>query len=188
MPVEQKQDIPVMAMPESLLFLQINYFTFQTYLYLLYSHLSRREEKLKDDADEGQNIILAKASIPLLFSSLIVLCLVGCAEDSNILDNEQSRQLGFSVTTHGWNNSNSSSSDSKPDSRATPISGNTFDTSKSFNVIADVNKGGNWSTEINNETASYSTQITSGRLLPHITGRDWQYREFLCLLSHKYLR
>ena len=43
------------------------------------------------------------------------------------------------------------------DSRATPITGNTFDTSKSFNVIADVNKGGNWSTEINNETASYSS-------------------------------
>ncbi len=45
----------------------------------------------------------------------------------------------------------------KPLRRATPISGNVFDTSKSFNVIADVNKGGSWFTEVNNETASYST-------------------------------
>jgi hypothetical protein len=102
-------------------------------------------------------ISFSKGFFPLLFSSLIVLCLVGCAEDGNISNNEQNRQLGFSVTTHGWNNSNSSPSDSNPDSRATPISENTFDTSKSFNVIADENKGGNWSTEINNENVSYST-------------------------------
>jgi hypothetical protein len=74
------------------------------------------------------------------------------------LDNSQNRQLGFSVLTHGWNDSNSNFSDSKSDSRATPITGNTFDTSKNFNVIADVNKGGNWSTEVNNETVSYSTE------------------------------
>ena len=97
-----------------------------------------------------------KGFYPLLFSSLIVLCLVGCAENSSILDNGQNRQLEFSAKTCGWNNSNSSS-DSKPNSRATPISGNTFDTSKNFNVITDVNKGVNWSTEINNETASYSS-------------------------------
>jgi uncharacterized protein (TIGR02145 family) len=101
-------------------------------------------------------ISLSKGFFPLLLSSLIILFLVGCAEDSRILDNGGNRQLEFSVKTCGWNNSNSSS-DSKKDSRATPITGNTFDTSKSFNVIADVNKGGNWSMEINNETASYST-------------------------------
>ncbi len=101
-------------------------------------------------------ILSGKGFYPLLFSSLIVLCLVGCAEDGNISNNEQNRQLGFSVTTQKWNSSNSSSSDSKPNSRATPISGNTFDTSKSFNVIADVNKGGNWSTEVDNEAVSYS--------------------------------
>ena len=103
-------------------------------------------------------ISLSKGFFPLLsFSLLIILCLAGCAEDSSILDNGQSRQLEFSVTTHGWNNSNSNSTNFKKNSRATPISGNTFDTSKSFNVIADVNKGGNWSTEVDNETASYST-------------------------------
>ena len=76
-----------------------------------------------------------------------------------MLDDGQSRQLEFSVTTHGWNNSNRSnkSSDQKVFSRATPISGNTFDTSNNFNVIADVNHGGNWSTEVNNENVSYST-------------------------------
>jgi hypothetical protein len=103
-------------------------------------------------------ISLSKGFSPLLFSSLITLCLVGCIQDNSILDNSQNRQLGFSVLTHGWNDSNSNFSDSKSDSRATPITGNTFDTSKNFNVIADVNKGGNWSTEVNNETVSYSTE------------------------------
>ena len=103
-------------------------------------------------------ILPYKGPIPLLFSSLLmVLCLAGCAQDSSILDNKQSRQLEFSVTAHGWNCSNSNSSDCKKDSRATPISGNIFDISKNFNVIADVNNGGNWCTEVNNETASYST-------------------------------
>ncbi len=94
-------------------------------------------------------ILLGKGFFPLLFSSLLmVLCLAGCAQDSNISDNGQSRQLEFSVSTHGWNNSTT---------RATPISGNTLDTSNSFNVITDVNKGGSWFTEVNNETASYSS-------------------------------
>jgi hypothetical protein len=109
-------------------------------------------------------IFLSKGLAPLLFSFLLmILCLAGCAEDSNILDNGQSRQLKFSVSTHSWDYSDKSS-DQKIPSRATPIS--TFDTSKNFNVIADVNKGGNWSTEINNETVSYSTTnkiwLTSG--------------------------
>jgi len=103
-------------------------------------------------------ISLNKGLFPLLLSSLlVVLCLAGCAENSSILDNGQSRQLEFSVKTCNWDSSNSSSSDSKPVSRATPISGNVFDTSKSFNVIADVNKRGSWFTEVDNETASYST-------------------------------
>ena len=94
-------------------------------------------------------IHFCKGFFPLFFSSLIILFLTGCAEDSRILDNGKSRQLKFSVSTHGWNNSTT---------RATPISGNTFDISKSFNVIADVNKGGSWFTEVNNETVSYSTE------------------------------
>jgi hypothetical protein len=94
---------------------------------------------------------------PLLFSSLITLCLAGCAEDNSILNNGGNKELKFSVKTYDWNNSNSSFPDSKPDSRATPISGNTFDTSKNFNVIADENKGDIWSTEVNKETAFYST-------------------------------
>ena len=98
-------------------------------------------------------IHFSKGFFPLLISSLlVVLCLTGCAENSSILDNGKSRQLEFSVETCGWNSSTSS----KIGSRATPISGNTFDISKSFNVIADVNHGGNWSTEVDNETVSYS--------------------------------
>jgi hypothetical protein len=100
-------------------------------------------------------IFFGKGFFPLLFSSLLtVLFLTGCAEDSHILDNGQNRQLEFSVSTHGWDNSNKSSNQ-KVTSRATPIS--TFDTSKNFNVIADINNGDNWSTEVNNETVSYST-------------------------------
>ena len=100
-------------------------------------------------------ISLNKGLVPLLLSSLIILFLTGCAENSSILDNGGNRQLEFSVSTHYWNNSNSSNN--KAITRANPISGNVFDTSKSFNVIADVNKGSNWSTEIDNETASYSS-------------------------------
>ena len=101
-------------------------------------------------------ISFSKGLVPLLFSSLIVLYLAGCAENSNLLDNGGNRQLEFSVKTCNWNSSNSSSY-SKSNSRATPIIGNTFDISKSFNVIADVNKSGKWSTEVNNEAASYSS-------------------------------
>ena len=102
-------------------------------------------------------ILPCKGLIPLLFSSLIIIsCLGGCAENNNLLDNRQSRQLGFSVSTYGWENSDKSP-DQNVSSRATPISGNTFDTSKNFNIIADVNRGSNWTTEIKNEIASYST-------------------------------
>ena len=105
-------------------------------------------------------ISLNRGLIPLLISSLLmVLCLGGCAENSSILDNGGNRQLEFSVMTHNWSYSVNSNkfSDQKVPSRATPISGSTFDTSKSFNVIADVNKGSDWSTEVDNETASYSS-------------------------------
>ena len=103
-------------------------------------------------------ISLSKGFFLLFFPSLLMaLCLTGCAQDSSILDNGGNKELEFSVRTCAWSNSNSHPSDSKIDSRATPISGNTFDTTKSFNVIADVSKGGNWSTEVKNEIASYST-------------------------------
>jgi hypothetical protein len=130
-----------------------------------------------------------KGFFPLLFSSLIVLCLAGCAENSSILDNGQNRQLEFSAKTCGWNNSNSSS-DSKPNSRATPISGNTFDTSKNFNVITDVNKGVNWSTEINNETASYSTanniwQTTATHFWPGVASTVNFYAYYPTSISNK---
>ena len=103
-------------------------------------------------------MLSGKGLIPLLIFSLIILFFVSCIEDNNILDNGGNRQLEFSVKTCNWNSSNSSSSDYKSVSRATPISGNVFDTSKSFNVIADVNKGDSWFTEVNNETVSYSTE------------------------------
>jgi hypothetical protein len=99
-------------------------------------------------------ISFGKGLVPLLFSSLIILCLAGCAEDSSILNNGGNKELVFSVKTCGWDSSNSSPSNQKIPSRATPI--NTFDTPKSFNVIADINKRGNWSTEVKNETSFYS--------------------------------
>ena len=99
------------------------------------------------------SISLNKGLVPLLISSLIILFLTSCIEDNNILDNGGNRQLEFSVKTCGWNNS-------KKNSRATPITGNTFDTSKSFNVIADQNdENGNYSTLIDNKAVSYSNNI-----------------------------
>ena len=102
-------------------------------------------------------MLSGKGLFPLLFSFLIIiLSLTGCAENSSILDYGGNRQLEFSVSTHDWNNS----SNSKKDSRATPISGASFDTSKSFNMIADQNDGsGNYSTLIDKESVSYSNNI-----------------------------
>jgi uncharacterized protein (TIGR02145 family) len=98
-------------------------------------------------------IHFCKGFFPLFFSFLIiVLCLGGCAEDNSILNNGGNKELEFSVRTCAWNDFNS-----KPDSRATPISENTFDTSKRFNVIADVHNGISSSIKIDNETVSYST-------------------------------
>jgi hypothetical protein len=100
-------------------------------------------------------ILPYKGPVPLLLSSLLILlCIAGCAQDSNILANGGNGQLEFSVSTHGWDNSNKSSNQ-KVTSRATPIS--TFDTSKNFNVIADIHNGISSSIKINNETVSYST-------------------------------
>jgi hypothetical protein len=101
-------------------------------------------------------ISLSQGFFPLLFSSLMILSLVGCAQENDMSTNGEKRQLSFSVTTSGWNSLGSSFSP-QASSRALPISGTTFDTSKSFNMIADENRGGSWSTEINNETVSYST-------------------------------
>ena len=59
-------------------------------------------------------ISFGKGLVPLLSSFLIIIsCLTGCAENSSILDNGQSRQLEFSVKTCDWNNSNSSSDSKK---------------------------------------------------------------------------
>jgi hypothetical protein len=104
-------------------------------------------------------ISLSQGFFPLLFSSLIILSLVGCAQENNISANGEKRQLSFSVTTSGWNSLGSSFSP-QASSRALPISGTTFDTSKSFNMIADQNDGsGNYSTLIDKEPVSYSNNI-----------------------------
>jgi hypothetical protein len=104
-------------------------------------------------------ISLSKGFFPLLFSSLMILSLVGCAQETDISTNGGNRQLSFSVTTSGWNSPDDSLSP-QVGSRALPISGTTFDTSKSFNMIADQNDGsGNYSTLIDKEPVSYSNNI-----------------------------
>lgn len=103
-------------------------------------------------------ILSGKGLVPLLISSLIILFLAGCAEDSNILSNGESRQMNFSVTTLGWNNPDSSVQ-SRKGSRATPITGTSFNTSNSFDLIADQYDGSSYSTLINNEAVSFSNSI-----------------------------
>jgi hypothetical protein len=104
-------------------------------------------------------ISLSQGFFPLLFSSLIILSLVGCAQENDISTNGGNRQLSFSVTTSGWNRPDDSLSP-QVGSRALPISGTTFDTSESFNMIADQNDGsGNYSTLIDKEPVSYSNNI-----------------------------
>jgi hypothetical protein len=103
--------------------------------------------------------LFGKCFVSLFVSSLTVLCMAGCAQENCILTNGESQEMSFSVSTLGWNSSDSSAQ-SKKISRATPITGTSFSTSNSFNLIADLNDGsGNYSTLIDTEPVSYSNNI-----------------------------
>jgi len=85
------------------------------------------------------------------------LCICSCTSENNIVDNNDSKLLNFSVSVPEWKN-NDSISNSR--TRATPISGTSLGTSSSFNIIADVYDGTkNYSTIIKDEAVSYTNNM-----------------------------
>jgi hypothetical protein len=89
-----------------------------------------------------------------LYLLLIVsLCICSCTSENSIFDNDNTKLLNFSVSIPEWKN-NDSTSNSK--TRATPISGSSFDKTSSFNIIADAYDGkSSYSTIIKDEAVSY---------------------------------
>jgi hypothetical protein len=97
-------------------------------------------------------------SLCSLYLLLIVsLCICSCTSEYNILDNDNSKILNFSVSVPLWKN-NYSTSNNK--TRATLVSGSSFDKASSFNIIADTYDGNSsYSTIINNETVSFNNSM-----------------------------
>jgi hypothetical protein len=88
---------------------------------------------------------------------IVILCICSCTSEYNIFDNGNSELLNFSVSIPEWKNN-----DSTPNSRtrASPISGSSFDKSSSFNIIADAYDGkSSYSTIINKETVSFTNNM-----------------------------
>ncbi|WP_084608566.1 fimbrillin family protein [Xylanibacter oryzae] len=89
----------------------------------------------------------------LLLIAIFIIC--SCTNENNIFDS--SKIFNFSVSVPEWKN-NDSSSASK--TRAIPISAKSFNTSSSFNMIADVYDGNSsYSTIIKDETVSYTNNM-----------------------------
>ena len=88
---------------------------------------------------------------------IVSLCICSCTSENNIFDNNESKLLNFSISVPEWKNN-----DSTPNSRtrATPISGSSFNEASSFNIIADVYDGTkNYTTIINNEAVSFNNSM-----------------------------
>ncbi|WP_084608562.1 fimbrillin family protein [Xylanibacter oryzae] len=88
---------------------------------------------------------------------IVYLCICSCTSEYNIFDSGNSQLLNFTVSVPEWKN-NDSTSNSK--TRATPISGSSFNEASSFNIIADAYDGTkNYSTIIKNESVSFTNNM-----------------------------
>ncbi len=85
------------------------------------------------------------------------MCICSCTSENSIFDNDNTKLLNFSVSIPEWKNNDSTSN---LNTRATPISGSSFDKASSFNIIADAYDGTkSYSTIINNEVVSFTNNI-----------------------------
>ncbi|WP_084608561.1 fimbrillin family protein [Xylanibacter oryzae] len=88
---------------------------------------------------------------------IVVLCICSCTSEYSIFDNDNTKLLNFSVSVPEWKN-NDSTSNTK--TRATPISGSSFDKASSFNIIADAYDGkSSYNTIIKDEAVSFTNNI-----------------------------
>ena len=98
----------------------------------------------------GVNVSLLLLIIISTFSS--------CANEMNIFEGNNNKQINFSVSVPEWKNTDSLATTKT--SRATPITDNSLNTSNTFNIIADQNDGaGNYSTLISSQAVSYTNNI-----------------------------
>ena len=92
----------------------------------------------------------------LLF--IIISTFSSCANEMNIFEGNNNKQINFSVSVPEWKNTDSLATTKI--SRSTPITDISFGADKSFNLIADLNDGaGNYSTLINSQAVSYTNNI-----------------------------
>ncbi|WP_018463467.1 fimbrillin family protein [Segatella paludivivens] len=89
---------------------------------------------------------------------IIISTFYSCANEINVFEENNNKQINFFVSVPQWKNTDSLATTNT--SRATPITDNSFGTDKSFNLIADQNDGaGNYSTLIDKESVSFTNNI-----------------------------
>ncbi|WP_018463475.1 fimbrillin family protein [Segatella paludivivens] len=89
---------------------------------------------------------------------IIISTFCSCANEINVFEENNNKQINFSVSVPQWKNTDSLANTKI--SRATPITDTSFGADKSFNLIADQNDGaGNYSTLINGQAVTYTNNI-----------------------------
>src|SRR5574344_1128765 len=89
---------------------------------------------------------------------IIISTFSSCANEMNIFEGNNNRQINFSVSVPEWKNTDSLATTKT--SRAMPIGGSSLSTSNTFNLIADQNDGaGNYTTLIDKESVTYTNNI-----------------------------
>ncbi|WP_081784381.1 fimbrillin family protein [Segatella paludivivens] len=89
---------------------------------------------------------------------IIIYTFCSCANELNVFEENNNKQINFSVSVPEWKNTDSLATTKT--SRSTPITDTSFGADKSFNLIADQNDGaGSYSTLINSQAVSYTNNI-----------------------------
>ncbi len=89
---------------------------------------------------------------------IIISTFSSCANEMNIFEGNNNKQINFSVSVPEWKATDSLATTKT--SRAMPVGGTSLSTSNTFNLIADQNDGaGNYSTLINSQAVRYTNNI-----------------------------
>ncbi|WP_081618602.1 fimbrillin family protein [Segatella paludivivens] len=89
---------------------------------------------------------------------IIISTFCSCANEMNVFEENNNKQINFSISVPEWKNTDSLGTTKT--SRAMPVGGTSLSTSNIFNLIADQNDGaGNYTTIINSQAVSYTNNI-----------------------------
>ncbi|BCS85837.1 fimbrillin family protein [Prevotella herbatica] len=86
---------------------------------------------------------------------IIISTFSSCANEMNIFEGNNNKQINFLVSVPEWKNTDSL--ETTKTSRSTPITDTSFGTDKTFGMIADVSDESSYTTEIDKETIKYNT-------------------------------